>query len=36
MEKFQYLRPLPSMRPRDHFTAMLTVLALLVLMITCS
>ena len=36
MEKFQYLRPLPSMRPRDHFTAMLTVLALLILMTTCS
>lgn len=36
MEKFQYLRPLPSMRPRDHFTAMLTVLALLILITTCS
>lgn len=36
MEKFQYLRPLPPLRPRDHFTAMLTVLALLILMTTCS
>ena len=36
MEKPQYLRPLPPLHPRDHFTAMLTVLALLVLVITCS
>ena len=36
MEKPQYLRPLLPLRPRDHFTVMLTVLALLILMTTCS
>ena len=36
MKKEQYLRPLPPLRPRDHFTAFLVVLTLLVLMTTCS